>query len=97
MRAVFVVFNQALSDQVADAIAKVGLRGFTRWTAVQGCGSDTGEPHLGTHTWPSVNTATLLVTDEASAGELVQRLDALNAASPKQGLRVFGWDVEALV
>ena len=97
MRAVFVVFNQALSDQVADAIAKAGLRGFTRWTGVQGCGSDTGEPHLGMHTWPSVNAATLLVADEASASELVQRLDALNAASPRQGLRVFGWDVEALV
>lgn len=97
MKAVFIVYNQALSVQVQEAVARVGERGFTRWENVTGAGSATGEPHLGTHTWPAVNTGLLVVTTPERKTELLEALRELNSAAPEQGLRVFTWEVEEVV
>lgn len=97
MKALFVVFNQALSEQVAQTIQRAGVRGFTRWTNVEGVGTHTGEPHLGTHTWPAINSATLIITSEEQASVLMARLHALNEQTPQQGLRVFAWSITETV
>ena len=41
------------------------IRGFTYWEEVQGRGSKNGEPHYGSHAWPTLNSAILaMVPDE---------------------------------
>lgn len=94
MKAVFVAYNQALSEQVMAAVKRLGLRGYTRWQGVFGCGSQTGEPHLGTHTWPAVNMALLIIMSEAQCAELKAALRAIDERSPQQGLRVFSWTTD---
>lgn len=94
MKAVFVVYNQALSDQVERAVRRVGLRGYTQWQGVRGSGSRDGEPHLGTHTWPAVNMAMLIMAPDGASEELKKALRAIDAQSPQQGLRVFSWTVD---
>ena len=53
MKAAFIAYNQAHVEDVDDILSQLSIRGFTRWTDIQGRGSDDGEPHLGTHAWPS--------------------------------------------
>jgi hypothetical protein len=94
MKSVFVVYNQALSEQVLEAVKRVGVRGYTQWQGIFGTGSQGGEPHMGSHTWPSVNMAMLIMTTDELCVELKLALRAVDAQSPQQGLRVFSWTVD---
>jgi len=67
MKAVFIVYNQALTERVASMLDRLNARGFTQWQTVTGRGSKTGEPHMGTHTWPALNTAVMTIVDDTLA------------------------------
>ena len=94
MRAVFIAFNQVVPDGAVSAIGQLGLQGYTRWPDALGSGSRGGEPHLGTHTWPALNSAMLVMAEDTTATQLMQRLKKLDERSPQQGLRAFMWTVE---
>jgi nitrogen regulatory protein PII len=94
MKAVFIVYNQALSERVTELLDKTNARGFTQWQDVKGRGTHTGEPHMGTHTWPAMNTAVLCMTDHATAQKLIQGVKQINAKASMQGIRAFLWDAE---
>lgn len=97
MQSVFIVYNQALTERVDDLLNKVGARGFTQWQDVFGRGTKTGEPHMGTHTWPAMNTAVLAVVDEDTARELLEGVKDINKVAEAQGIRAFVWNVEESV
>ena len=59
MKAVFISYYQAFHDQVVEALDKHEIRGYTFWQDVRGRGSVDGEPHYGTHAWPTINSAIL--------------------------------------
>ena len=97
MKAVFIVYNQALTERVAELLDRAGARGFTQWQDVTGRGSQKGEPHMGTHTWPALNTAVLSVVDENIADKLFRGVEEINKTAEEQGIRAFSWNVEASV
>ena len=45
MKAVFLSYNQALTDRVNAILDGQGIRGFTRWALTEGRGSVDGEPN----------------------------------------------------
>ena len=92
MKAAFITYNQSHIEDVEEILHQLSLRGFTRWPEVQGQGSKDGEPHLGTHAWPSMNMATLCIVDDYIAPILKKMIQALDRQTPKQGLRIFFWE-----
>ncbi len=94
MKAVMIVYNQALSDVVMEILDKLSLRGFTQWENVIGRGSEKGEPHYGNHTWPAKNSAILSVVEDDRVAPLLERLRNLNSQTVEQGTRAFVWNVE---
>ena len=94
MKAVFIVYNQASIDKVLDVLRRLGLRGYTQWEQVKGVGGYYGEPHLGSHTWPAINIAMLVVCEAAEAARLMQELKATDESAPEQGLRAYSWDAQ---
>jgi nitrogen regulatory protein PII len=94
MKSVFISFDQAYYEQVLHILNYNHLRGFTRWDNVQGRGSQTGEPHYGTHAWPSLNSAILTVVPDDKVKPLLEDLKALDATSKLMGLRAFVWNIE---
>ena len=94
MKAVFIAYNQALTEKVTEIIDSLLLRGFTQWTEVHGRGSQSGEPHMGTHTWPAMNNVHLCIVEDEKLGPLLQKLKALNKEAEEQGIRAFVWDAE---
>ena len=48
MKAIFISYNQALTDRINDMLDKNGVRGFTRWALTEGRGSYT-RTHARTH------------------------------------------------
>mgnify|MGYP002508487796 CR=1 FL=1 len=57
MKAIFLACNQALYEEVRQKMNELGVRGYTSWEEVMGCGTATGEPHLGDAVWPMMNSA----------------------------------------
>jgi nitrogen regulatory protein PII len=94
MKAVFIVYNQALTEKIEFILDRMELRGFTRWNKVQGRGSFSGEPHLGTHTWPAMNESILSIVPDEKVKELMETLRHLDGKTEMQGLRAFVWNIE---
>ena len=93
MKAVFIACDQALYDEVMQIMASLGVRGYTSWEEVQGCGSQTGEPHLGDYVWPMMNSAIISITDDERCSALLDAWRGLEARNPKLGVRAFWWEV----
>lgn len=94
MKSVFIAFDQAYYEQILSILNYAHIKGFTRWEQVQGRGSKTGEPHYGTHAWPSLNSSILTVIDDAKVKPLLEELKALDQTSDLMGLRAFVWNIE---
>ena len=94
MKAVFIAYNQAYNEEIADLLEQFGQRGFTRWTEVSGRGSAQGEPHYGSHAWPVLNHAMLAVVDDDAAPRLLAALHETDLKFEDLGLRAFSWTVE---
>lgn len=91
MKAIFLSCNQALYDEVLQTMEKCGVRGYTGWEEVTGCGMFTGEPHLGSHAWPTMNSSLLSMADDDAADKFLAELKRIDSENPKLGLRAFWW------
>ena len=85
--------NQSMYDAVMDIMKEMEIRGFTGWEELMGCGSTAGEPHLGTHAWPTMNSALISVMEDDKAAAFLARLKQLDVDNDQQGLRAFAWPV----
>ena len=54
MKSVLITFDQAYYERIIALLDRLGCRGFTYLERVQGRGSKTGDPHFGSHAWPSM-------------------------------------------
>lgn len=92
-KAVFISFNQAFYEHILELLDRLNIRGLTAWEEVKGRGSYSGDPHYGTHTWPTLNSAMLVILPEARVELLLSELRKLDQRAERQGLRAFVWDV----
>lgn len=97
MQAILITFDQAHYHRIVDMLERNNCRGFTSWPIVNGRGSNTGEPHLGSHAWPSENSAIITIVEDERAANIMSRLKALDDESPKLGLRAFQWPITATI
>lgn len=94
MKSIFIVYDQAYNMEIADAMEEIGVRGFTMWQDIAGRGSETGEPHLGNHAWPTMNNAILTFVPDDKVDEILSMVRAKDEETPALGLRAFVWAVE---
>ncbi|MDR1757937.1 MAG: hypothetical protein LBR51_03100 [Bacteroidales bacterium] len=94
MKAVFISFYQAFYSELVDILEQLEIRGFTFWDEVQGRGSFTGEPHQGSHAWPTLNSAILAIIPEEKTQTLLNAIHQLDLTAPQQGIRAFVWSIE---
>jgi len=93
MKAIFIVYNQAHTEKVEYMLDRLEIKGFTQWENVFGRGSETGNPHMGTHTWPETNTATLTVVDDEKVDVVLEKIQKLNSINEEVGIRAFVWEI----
>jgi PII-like signaling protein len=97
MKAIFIAFNQAYYETIVDIMDRNGIRGFTYWENVAGRGSSSGEPHYGSHAWPTLNGAVWTVMEEDKVERFLKLLHKLDTQAEEQGLRAFVLNVEQSV
>lgn len=93
MQAIMITFDQAHYQAIVDTLDKLLCRGFTAFEQVLGRGSKTGEPHYGSHAWPSMASAIFTVVEDSRLDAVMAALKRLDEESPKLGLRAFAWPV----
>ncbi len=93
MKAVFISYNQALTDRVNEMLDRLEVRGFTRWGLTEGRGSFDGEPHYGTHAWPSMNTSILAIVADEKVEPILEAMREIDSTTKMQGSRAFVWDI----
>lgn len=94
MKSILITFDQAYYERIVSLLDRMNCRGFTHWERVQGRGSKTGEPHFGSHAWPSMCSAILTVVEDHRVDPLLDALHAMDLQTEQLGLRAFVWNVE---
>ena len=79
MKSVLITFDQAYYERIMALLDRLGCRGFTYLEKVQGRGSKTGDPHFGSHAWPSMCSAILTVVDDSKVDPLLDTLHKMNS------------------
>jgi len=74
-------------------ISRLGVKGYSLWENVQGRGSRTGVPHLGTHTWPEINKSVLTIVDDDLVDNLLDKVRKIDNINKEVGIRAFVWDI----
>ncbi|NLA15027.1 MAG: hypothetical protein GX877_00615 [Bacteroidales bacterium] len=89
MKALFIAFYQAFYEEILEILEHHNITGYTFWDQVTGRGSRGGEPHLGTHAWPTLNSVLITFVPDAAVDSLLADLKKLDESAPRQGLRAF--------
>ena len=97
MKSVFIVYNQALTERVNYILEQLQIKGFTQWPLVNGAGTFGGEPRMGSHTWPEMNSATMTVVDDELAPLTLKYVKSLDEVNKENGIRAFVWNIEQTV
>ncbi len=94
MKSIMITFDQAYQHRIIDALDKYNCRGFTYFEQVQGRGTTTGEPHYGSHAWPSMCSAIISIVEDHRVKPILDHLRQMDEATPMLGLRAFVWNIE---
>ncbi len=94
MKAILISFNQAYYEMILSIMDRNNIRGFTYWEEVQGRGSKNGEPHYGSHAWPTLNSAILAMVPDEKVDPFLDLLHKMDLQTEAQGLRAFVWNIE---
>lgn len=94
MKAIFISYNQALTERIMTILDDNEVRGFTKWALTEGRGNVDGEPHYGTHAWPSMNSSILTIVEDEKVEIILNSLRKLDEETKMQGSRAFVWNIE---
>ncbi len=97
MKSVFIVYNQTHTERLEYMLDKFGIRGYTMWEDVKGRGSVNGEPRMGTHTWPEMNSAAMVIVPDEKVEMLLEGVRKMDAINKEVGVKAFVWSIEQMV
>lgn len=93
MKAIMIIYNQAHTEKIEYMLDKLGIKGYTLWENVQGRGTNSGVPHLGTHAWPEINKSIMMVVDDNLVDTILDTVKKIDAINEEVGIRAFVWDI----
>ena len=94
MKGIFISYNQAYNMEIVDILENLGCCGYTMWNDIAGRGSVSGEPHLGSHAWPTMNNAVLTFVPAEKVEDILNEIRLKDEETPALGIRAFVWNVE---
>ena len=93
MKAVLIVHNVAIDEEVNESLESVGINCYTKFPNIIGRG-EISEPHLNTDVWPGVNYSTFIVTDQAKAEEIMNSVRRMREKLASEGIKAFVWEID---
>ena len=93
MKAIMVIYNQAHTEKIEYMLDKLVIKGYSLWENVQGRGTSTGVPHLGTHAWPEINKSVIAIVEDNIVDSVLNTVKKIDEINEEVGIRAFVWDV----
>lgn len=93
MKAVLIIHNAAIGEEVNEVLETFGIECYTKFPNILGKGQ-LSEPHLNTEVWPAINCGTMVITDQAKAKQLMDKVRQMRKELGKEGLKAFMWEIE---
>jgi nitrogen regulatory protein PII len=93
MKAIMIIYNQAHTERIEFMLEKLGISGYSLWENVQGRGTTSGVPHLGTHAWPEINKSLLAIVDDDLIEKILNVVQKIDKVNEEVGIRAFVWDI----
>ena len=97
MKSVLITFDQAYYERIMSLLDRLGCRGFTYLEKVQGRGSKTGDPHFGSHAWPSMCSAIITVVEDHTVAPFLDTLHTMDLETEQLALRAFVSNTERTI
>ncbi len=95
MKSVFITFDQAFLRTYSGVVGPSELSWIQLLAAVAGARlCKKGEPHYGSHAWPSMCSAIMTVVDDTKVEPLLDALHKMDKETEQLGLRAFVWNIE---
>lgn len=96
MKLVIIAYNEALDEEIVEALSASGLENFTRWKKVEGRGTKSGY-HLGDHIWPGYVNVLMVGADDEKATLLIEEIKKLKSKFAHGGVKAFILPIEEVV
>lgn len=93
MKAVLIIHNAAINEEINEMLTSVGIDCYTKFTNTLGKGK-LSEPHLNTEVWPGVNYGTFVVTEQSKAEQAMENVRRMRKNLGSEGLKAFMWEIE---
>ena len=94
MKSIFITFDISHKEDIIDMLEHNNCRGFSFFDQMQGRGSRTGDPHYGSHAWPSMCGGIISIVDDNKVENLLAEIKKMDTNAPQLGLRAFVWSIE---
>jgi hypothetical protein len=92
---VMITYNEAIDNEVMEALQKCGLKNYSKIFGTFGSGRTSGI-HLGNDIWPGRNNILYVACQDGQAKELLSCIGVLRRSSiAKEGVKAFAWNLEA--
>lgn len=95
MKMVLIIYNEAIDDEVMEALEKCCIESFTKWQRVLGKGK-ISQPHLDTTIWPGANNVCMTVVDDNKVPAILTQVKNLRKTLGKEGIKAFVLPVEQI-
>lgn len=96
MKSVFITYNQALTERVEYIFQQLKIKGYTKFPLVHGCGTNGGEPRLGSHAWPEMNSSVITIVEDDMVPLILKYVGKLDEVNKENGIRAFVWNIEQM-
>ncbi len=99
MKIAFIIYNGVYTPRVMEMLGALSIDYYTWWEDVKGKGHGT-EPHLGTRSFPGMNSVLMIAfQEEATLEKLVEKIMHLNGeiARPDDRIRLFQVPLERII
>ena len=88
-----VSYNEAMDQEVMEALSACALKSYTKIAGVFGRGEASGT-HLGDDIWPGKNNLLFVAGGEAEIGKFLSGVRELRKRLGKEGIKAFVWKLE---
>ena len=86
MKLILIIFDVEREEEIHQALADAGIKGFTSWGPVYGKGAHS-DPRMGTQVWPGDNLILITAVSEEEAMGLRDTLRSRDLAA--RGVKVL--------
>ncbi|TRZ95349.1 hypothetical protein D4R78_03765 [bacterium] len=92
---IMLVYNEAIEQEVTEALEACSLKNYTKINAVFGRGNTSGT-HLGNDIWPGRNNLLYVACDDQQAKEAIIKVRELKKKLGHEGVKAFILPIEGI-